>query len=163
MAKIFEITAILRNRGITRYNPTTTTYLNTKRVEKVVSTVYENNSGVTAIGSQINYSGFDNTFIDEIICTEPVSTISSRMNAANTTDVHKIDLNIIDAFAPATGYVAPNFLTAVAVNVEDIWQIIQNPLNSDNAQIWIQSPERSMIDQYRVVETAVSIANAANA
>jgi hypothetical protein len=162
MAKLFEVTAILNNQVI-RYNPVSTFYLNPKNVEKVVSTTYINNSNVSAIGSQINYTGFDGTFVDQIVATEPPSTVSTRMNAANTTDVYKIDLTVIDPFAPATGYIAQSYKTAVSVNVEDIWLVMKHPLNNANAYICLQNHTRSNIDSARVEQAASAIAAAANA
>lgn len=162
MAKLFQVTAILNNQVI-RYNPVSTFYLNPNNVEKVVSTVYINNSNVSAVGSQINYTGFDGTFVDQIVVTEPPSTVSSVMNAANTTDVHKIDLTFIDPFAPATGYVAQSFKTAVSVNVEDIWLVMTHPQNSANAYICLQNHTRSNIANGRVEQAASAIAAAANA
>lgn len=163
MAKLFETTMILRNRLITRFKPVSTLYLNVINVRDVVSVEYTDNDGNQAIGSQINYWGFDGTFLDEITVTEAPSTINTRMNAANTTDVHKIDLTFIDPFAPATGYVAQSFKSVRGVNVENIWQVMVNSANSSNATVWIGNPTHSNIEQSRVEETASAIATAANA
>ncbi len=160
MAKLFQVTAILNNR--VRYNPASTLYLNPKLVVDAPSCVYTNNSGATAIGTSIMYAGYDRTLQNEIIVSEPPSTVRSRQNAANTTDVHSVQLTVIDPSAPATGTI-PNTLKSVHnVNVDDIYLAMAHPLNTSNSLVMVMTPVRDMAFPYRCVETAAAVASAAN-
>ena len=161
MAKLFEITAV-RNNNIL-YDPVSTIYLNPHSVDSAVSAVYEDAAGATALGSQIIYDSYDKTNSNIIIATEAIGTINTRMNAANTTDVHRIPVTVIDDLAPATGYVAQFYKRVIGENVQDIWMVMTHPLNSANALFITENPTRDQRQSRRVEETAAAIAALANA
>ncbi len=161
MAKLFQVTAIQNNQ--VRYNPTSTLYLNPDNVVDAPSAIYTNNSGATAIGTKIVYTGYDRTYVNEIMCTEPPSTIRSRQNAANTTDVHSIQLTIVDPMYAATATPGVQFRRVDNVNVRDIYLVMAHPLNSANSLVMLQNPTRDVISSNRCTETAAAIATAANA
>ena len=160
MSKLFTVTTI--QQGQFRFKPACVQYLNPKFVLTAPSTPYVDNSGVNQVGTLINYKQGDGSNVVQFTATEPPSTIKTRMNAVNTTDVHKIDLVVLDPSAPSSGYIAQNFKTAQAVNVDDIWLVQVDPLNSANAIVSLETTPRAALNVLRVENTAASIATAAN-
>jgi hypothetical protein len=161
MAKLFEVTAVRNNNLL--YDPTSTLYLNVNNVDEAASVVYTDAAGATATGTRITYTGYDKTFEAQIIATEAASTINTRMNAANTTDVHRLDLTRIADGAPATGYIAQEYKAVRGDNAQDIWLVMPHPLNNANAMVMIQDPTRDFMESIRTEEAASSIAASANA
>lgn len=161
MAKLFQVVAVKCNNN--NYNPACTLYLNTKNVKWAGSVIYTDYSGATAVGTQILYCGYDNTFENDYISSDSLATIQTRMNAAFTTDVHALSLTKIDPSAPAEGFIPASLLSQLQVNVDDIWLVMNHPLNNDQALIQIQNPTRSNIENYRVADAASDIADESNA
>lgn len=161
MAKLFQVVAVKCNN--INYTPACTLYLNTRNVKWAGSVIYTDYAGATALGSQIIYCGYDNTFERDYISSDSLATIQGRMNAAFGTDVHALSLTKIDFSAPAEGFIPATLLSQLQVEVEDIWLVMAHPLNNDNSLIQIQNPTRSQIDQYRVADAAGDIETAANA
>jgi hypothetical protein len=159
MAKLFQITAVRKDQLL--YNPSSTLYLNTKRVISAGSVIYNAANGATALGTNIRYAGYDGTYQSDIIVSEAIATINTRMNAANTTDVHSIALTTLDPGAPSAGYTAAQ-QTLRNVNVDDIWLVGVHPINSANSVVMVQNTTADLMTTYRATQTAASIATAAN-
>jgi len=159
MAKLFQVVAV-KNNNI-NYNPACTIYLNTKNVVWAGSVIYYDNTGASATGTQIIIAGYDGTFTQEIISSDSLATIKTRMNAAFTTDVHTLTLTAIDPFAGATPTATQQ--SQLPVNVDDIWMVMTHPLYTDGSLIQVQNATKSCIESYRVANVAATIASDSNA
>lgn len=160
MAKLFQITAIKHNNY--QFNPLTTMYLNPNYVVSAPSVAFTDNSGVSQVGTMINYGIAGENMHHQIVATEPPSTIIGRINAVPTTDVHSLDLTILDRNAPNSGYIAQVYKSKQNVNVDDIWLVQAYPLNNNNALVFMQNRVKTHVTQYRVEESAATIETTAN-
>lgn len=161
MSKLLQLTTIQSDQF--RFKPACVQYINTKNVLSAPSTPYVDNSGANQVGTLLNVKQGDGTRIVQLTAIESPSTINTRMNAANTTDVHNIPLVVLDPSAPQTGYIPQSFKTARTVNVDDIWMVQVNPLKSSESIVSLETTPRSALVTLRVENTAASIQAAANA
>lgn len=156
MSKLFQATIVQNSQKVV--NPATTVYLNTKRVVAAVTTPYTNASGDAATGTLCTYAAFDGTQIESYIFSEATSTINTRMNAANTTDVYRLGMTEIVVDPQGTPTV-----TQQGVNVDDIWLVQAHPLNSAQSLVVVDDVTRANRRVMRVSAAASAIAASANA
>lgn len=152
MAKLFQATLVQNSQKVV--NPATTVFLNTKRVISAVSTTYTNAAGSAATGTKCVYGAFDGTQKENYIFSNAVTAINTNMNAANTTDVHRLNLTEINA---------DGTISQRGVNVDDIWLVQVHPLYSTNSFIVVDNVTRDNRVVMRVTAAASAIAASANA
>jgi hypothetical protein len=160
MAKLFQITAV-RKDGLL-YNPASVLYLNSKNVVSAASVIYNTAAGATALGSNILYAGYDNTYQSNLTVSQAIATVLTNMNAANVSDVHAIALTTLDPGAPSAGYTAAQ-QSLRNVNVDDIWLVGVHPINSANSIVMVKNATGDIMTTYRATQTAAAIQTAANA
>lgn len=153
MAKLFNMQPVLIN-GLPASPGATSVYVNPKQVVSTVIKNYTLPSGVVGTGTEIQLKGYDNTFIKTVVVSNAPSTITTRMNAANTTDVYAIPVTIIPTLG--SSYVQQ-------INVDDIFWLQTNDQYTSDSLLQLQNPTRSMIESYRVDETPAAINTLANA
>ncbi len=110
--------------------------------------------GMTDIdsGSQINYRRLDATNNDQIVASESVSALTTGINAANTSDIHKINVPVIDE---TTGAVASQ-----DIFIDDIHIVKQD--SDNNSRIWIENPTQTGFNIIYASRTVAQIVTAAN-
>tara|TARA_R110000868_G_scaffold153065_4_gene378394 strand:+ start:2408 stop:2866 length:459 start_codon:yes stop_codon:yes gene_type:complete len=152
MAKLFQATQVAGSLGFV--NPATTLYLNTTNVLSAASVAYTNVTGGAATGTTIAYKAFDNTQVNTYTVSEAVSTINTRMNAANTTDVNRLGLTAIDENGNSF---------AQSVNVNDVWLVQIHPLSLTQSLVVTLNPTKTATSAFRCSNAASAVAASANA
>lgn len=104
-------------------------------------------------GCQITLRRLDASNNDQVVASESVSALATGINAANTSDIHKINIPVI--IDEETGEVESQ-----DVFVDDIHIVKQDTDN--NSRIWIETPTKTGFNIVHASRTVAQIVTAAN-
>lgn len=105
--------------------------------------------------SMISYKRLDNSNPDNIIASGGVTSLATAMNAANTTDVQKLALPIIDQVTKVTA--------TKQIIVDDIHQVKVDKASSAWSYIWVKNATETQLTALHASTTVAAIVTAANA
>lgn len=145
MAKLFQITAI--NKNGSAFSPFEDILLNTQKVSKVVP--YTGGSFSTVF-----YKKLDGSTTDTFLCDDTASNVTGDINASGA-DVHAIYVTPLDEDG--------NPLVDVAVSVDIIHEVIQDPLDNTHSYIKQDDYTNNGFNIFHVEQDIATILAAANA
>lgn len=152
MAHLAQITVVRNDYRL--LTPVTTMYVNTNfHTVNANSVNYQDANGNTNVGTQVTQAWYDGTMVKQFIATEAPSTVKTRFNAANSTDVHVISL---------TRKNPDGSTTAIQPQIDHILTVQQHPDDNNDSLVMIQNSTNSVVAAIKVDETAAAIATAAN-
>lgn len=111
-------------------------------------------SGSTSTGTQIEYANIDNVSTTLYTVIESLSTVNTRLNAANSTDVHTITLTIKNPDSTTT---------ASSANVDNIRFVQAHPDSASDSLIVLDTEAKDRTLTLKVDEAPSAIASACNA
>lgn len=104
-------------------------------------------------GSNITLRRLDASRNDQVVASESISALAAGINAANTSDIHKINIPVI--IDETTGEVESQ-----DVFIDDIHIVKQDADN--NSRIWIENPTQTGFNIIHASRTVAQIVTAAN-
>lgn len=156
MAKLF-LTALKAINGIPASPGASASYFNPKQVQKAYAASYTTPAGVVySTGTMLEIKSYDGTKTDRFFVSNAPSAVTALMNAANTTDVWNIPITIVPSTNSLDNYIED-------INPDNIVWLCTNDQYTSDGQIYIQNATRSVVEGFRIDETAAAIAALANA
>lgn len=129
-----------------------TSFAVTSGASQATITVTQGSS--TTTGTQIKYANIDNVSTTLYTVTESLSTVNTRLNAANSTDVHTITLTIKNVDGTTT---------ASSANVNNIRFVQAHPDSASDSLIVLDTEAKDRTLTLKVDEAPSAIASACNA
>lgn len=104
-------------------------------------------------GCLITYKRLDGTDNDRIVASESISGLAAGMNAANTTDINKINIPVI--IDEATGEVESQdvFINSIHMAKQD---------TDNNSRIWLEDATQTGFNVIHASRTVAQLVTAAN-
>lgn len=103
----------------------------------------------------IKYGRLDNSNPDNIHASGSAGALTTGMNAANTTDVHKIILPIIDQ--------QTSKVTSTNIIVDSIHQVKVDKASAAFSYVWVEDATQTRLNMLHASTTVAAIVAAANA